>query len=87
MLSAAQSGMSYVGACWKRGNLNPIANAAKAVRGTRNYPDVLPPHILQRQRKVGFDLYGLLGIGKEDRQSRAGGLPAAISSFSARQSE
>ena len=33
------------------------------------YPDVLPPHILQRQRKVGFDLYGLLGIGEEDRES------------------
>lgn len=31
------------------------------------YPDVLPPQILQRQRKVGFDLYGLLGIGKLDR--------------------
>lgn len=31
------------------------------------YPDVFPEPYLSRRRKVGWDLYGLLGIGREDK--------------------
>lgn len=32
------------------------------------YPDPFPPLYLARRRKVGWDLYGALGIGKGDKQ-------------------
>ena len=53
-----------------------VCQAVEAVRLTENekhvaeynyYPDVFPEPYKSRRRKVGWDMYGLLGIGREDK--------------------
>jgi nitroreductase len=43
------------------------AQEAGHEREYKYYPDQLRPPYIDRRRKVGWDMYGLLGIGKADR--------------------
>jgi len=47
--------------------LDPI-NAAKHAQEYSYYPEKWVPPYIDRRRKVGYDLYGLLGIAKGDRE-------------------
>ena len=48
---------------------NKAKQALEKSRIWKYYPDVLPPLYKARQRKIGWDLYGLAGIKKGDHEA------------------